>query len=215
MRVQNAPRYQGKIASWKDEQGFGFIAPNGGGPNVFVHIKSFSRQGARPQVDDIVTYHLGANDKGQARADNVAFVRAPASPQIPASSSGQASYIAATIFLVGLSVATWIGKAPASLLAAYLTVSVIAFIVYAADKSAARKRQRRTPESRLHMLALFGGWPGALVAQQVFRHKTSKESFRNGFWLTVFLNCCALAWLMSSYGADVRMSIEGLRLPTL
>jgi hypothetical protein len=31
MNSLNNPRYQGKITSWKGEQGFGFIAPNGGG----------------------------------------------------------------------------------------------------------------------------------------------------------------------------------------
>lgn len=32
-------RYQGRITKWKDDQGFGFIAPNGGGEPVFVHVK--------------------------------------------------------------------------------------------------------------------------------------------------------------------------------
>src|SRR5690348_9779601 len=56
MRERKAPRYQGTITSWKDEQGFGFIAPNGGGPAVFVHIKAFARRGVRPTEHAIVTY---------------------------------------------------------------------------------------------------------------------------------------------------------------
>lgn len=75
MNARKPPRYQGKITSWKDEQGFGFITPNGGGATVFVHIKSFSSRGARPANDSIVTYELSANDKGQPRAENVAFAR--------------------------------------------------------------------------------------------------------------------------------------------
>ncbi|MGD9578618.1 MAG: DUF1294 domain-containing protein, partial [Syntrophorhabdus sp.] len=35
------------------------------------------------------------------------------------------------------------------------------------DKSAARNERWRTQESRLHLFALIGGWPGALVAQKL------------------------------------------------
>jgi len=47
----------------------------------------------------------------------------------------------------------------------------------------------------LHFMAVIGGWPGALVAQEVFRHKSRKLSFRLVLWTTVALNCGALAWL--------------------
>ena len=40
----------------------------------------------------------------------------------------------------------------------------------------------------LHGLSLIGGWPGALIAQQVLRHKSRKEEFRFVFWLTVVIN---------------------------
>jgi cold shock CspA family protein len=74
MSSQKNPRYQGRISAWKDDQGFGFITPNGGGPTVFVHIKSFVRQGIRPSGNEIVTYDLTVNEKGQPRAENVAYV---------------------------------------------------------------------------------------------------------------------------------------------
>ncbi len=47
---------------------------------------------------------------------------------------------------------------------------------------------RRVPEKTLHLLALFGGWPGALMGQRVFRHKTQKFGFRIVFWLCVTLH---------------------------
>ena len=56
------------------DQGFGFITPNGGGPQVFVHIRSFSRQARRPECGEIVTYELATNDKGRARAENTSYV---------------------------------------------------------------------------------------------------------------------------------------------
>lgn len=78
-----------------------------------------------------------------------------------------------------------------------LVASVVAFGVYGFDKRAARDGRRRVPESTLHLLGLAGGWPGAFVAQQVFRHKTRKAGFQVVFWLTVAANCGALWWWMS------------------
>lgn len=88
-------------------------------------------------------------------------------------------------------------------LAGYLLVSAITFMAYAADKSAARQGRWRVPEASLHLLALLGGWPGALLAQRMFRHKTRKQPFRTVFWLTVLLNCLALAFLAYTAGRGV------------
>ena len=79
----------------------------------------------------------------------------------------------------------------------YLVASAFTFAVYAADKAAARRGARRTPESALHLLSVAGGWPGALIAQQVLRHKSSKGAFQLVFWTTVAVNCAAVAWLLS------------------
>lgn len=72
------------------------------------------------------------------------------------------------------------------------------FLAYGIDKSAAKRWRRRIPENVLHALALAGGWPGALLGQTVFRHKTVKRSFQAVFWITVIANCAAVAgvvWL--------------------
>jgi uncharacterized membrane protein YsdA (DUF1294 family) len=84
---------------------------------------------------------------------------------------------------------------PRIVAAVYLAASVAAAIAYGLDKSAAQRGAWRTRESTLHVLSLAGGWPGALVAQSVFRHKSRKPSFRVAFWATVALNCGALVWL--------------------
>ena len=60
------------------------------------------------------------------------------------------------------------------------------------DKISAESGRWRTPETTLHLFALIGGWPGALLAQRKYRHKTRKVSFRRVFWMTVALNCAAL-----------------------
>ena len=84
------------------------------------------------------------------------------------------------------------------LLMAYLAMSVITYLAYASDKSAARRSKRRTPEKTLHLLALCCGWPGALLAQRRLRHKSSKPSFLAVFWLTVVVNLMAVAWLLGA-----------------
>jgi len=77
--------------------------------------------------------------------------------------------------------------------ALYGVASVGAFVAYGIDKAAARRQAARISERTLLVLGLIGGWPGGLVAQQVFRHKTRKRSFRRAFWATVGVNILALA----------------------
>jgi len=86
---------------------------------------------------------------------------------------------------------------PKGILALYLAASAASIVVYAVDKSAATHGRWRVSESTLHLLALIGGWPGALVAQQIFHHKSRKASFQAAFLLTVVLNCAFLLWFWS------------------
>lgn len=73
-------------------------------------------------------------------------------------------------------------------LAIYVVASLLTFVLYWRDKHSALKDRWRTPETTLHFFELAGGWPGALVAQQVFRHKTRKLSYQLAFWLIVVLH---------------------------
>jgi uncharacterized membrane protein YsdA (DUF1294 family)/cold shock CspA family protein len=202
-------RYQGKITSWKDDQGFGFITPNGGGNQVFVHIKSFSNRRRRPIGNDIVTYNLGTNAKGRSQAERVEFItQHAASPRSPGHSNF--TLVLAAAFLIAIAGAFAAGKLPLAVLAFYLIASVIAFLAYALDKSAAKNDRWRTRESTLHFFALAGGWPGALAAQRLLRHKSRKQSFQIVFWTTVVLNCGALGWLFLSSGAVAIRAILGV-----
>lgn len=74
----------------------------------------------------------------------------------------------------------------------YLILSLLCFVLYALDKSAAIGGRRRISEKSLILCGLFGGWPGALLAQQVLRHKTKKRSFLFLFWISVILNLFVL-----------------------
>jgi uncharacterized membrane protein YsdA (DUF1294 family) len=70
-------------------------------------------------------------------------------------------------------------------LAAYVTMSGVAVALYAADKRRATRGQWRISEATLHLVELLGGWPGALVAQNVLRHKRQKAAYMLVFWIIV------------------------------
>jgi uncharacterized membrane protein YsdA (DUF1294 family) len=87
-------------------------------------------------------------------------------------------------------------------LGSYFGLSLMSFVAYAIDKSAARKGTWRISESNLHVLDFLGGWPGGWIAQKILRHKTSKPSFQRIYWVTVALHCACVGWLLSPYGRD-------------
>ena len=80
---------------------------------------------------------------------------------------------------------------PAWVAVVYVVASVMAFVAYGVDKSAAVNRRWRVSESVLLTFGLLGGWPGAILGQTTFRHKTRKLRFQQAFWGTVALNVVA------------------------
>jgi uncharacterized membrane protein YsdA (DUF1294 family)/cold shock CspA family protein len=201
-------RRQGKIAKWNDERGFGFISSSEGGDSVFVHISSLPRYDRRPSVNEAVSYILAFDVNGRPQASDVRFIVGPSSTtpmrQIPR--SGIAVPIAfAVSFLVALAALAALGWIEISWLALYYGGSIITYGSYARDKTAAQNAGRRTPESTLHLMSLVGGWPGALMAQVLLRHKTRKPSFLIGYWFTVIINCIALGVIVGKGVSPVKI----------
>lgn len=192
-------RYQGKITSWKDEQGFGFITPNAGGKPVFVHIKSFSNLRRRPEPGELVSYALSTDAKGRLSAANAKFIDQRTVSAAP-TWSDNLQLIVAVFFLMILFLAVLFRLLPSFVFGLSIVLSIITFAIYAMDKLAARKGMWRIKEDTLHLFALFGGWPGALIAQKLLRHKSKKLAFQLIFWMTVVLNCFALGWLCTVAG---------------
>ncbi len=81
----------------------------------------------------------------------------------------------------------------------YGVASVVCFIVYAVDKSAAVEHRRRISERTLLLAGLACGWPGGLLAQRWLRHKTAKTSFQIAFWCCAVVNVAAVWWLCTLY----------------
>ena len=81
---------------------------------------------------------------------------------------------------------------------ALVGIGIVAAGAHGVDKSAAVNNRWRIQESTLQFVGLVGGWPGALFAQDAFRHKSRKAKFQSVFWVTVVLNCAGLAWLLAT-----------------
>jgi len=71
-------------------------------------------------------------------------------------------------------------------------VSGLTAILYFWDKRAAIKGRRRIPEKTLLICSTLGGWPGALAAGQLLRHKTQKASYRIKFSICSSVNIVSL-----------------------
>jgi len=202
-------RFGGFVKSWNDDRAFGFIEADQGGQEVFVHIKAFPARAGRTQLKQRVTFEIELNREGKKRAKNVEIERRPISSK-PRHNNGPAQWGTASLFaipafaLVYLLVAfAW--RVPNGYAALYAGASVVCFGAYAVDKSAAVAGRWRIPESTLLFLGLAGGWPGAIVAQQVLRHKSNKASFRSAFWNTVVLNVVAFVGINSPFMSAFRV----------
>lgn len=194
-------RFAGRITEWNDDKGFGFVVPSGGGTRAFVHISQFQRGARRPVAGDFISYLPVVDERGRTNARQV---RHPVEKLPSAKARSRGSRIpraALGIGALGFAVAAWAkGYLPFGLLAVYLGMSGLSYLMYWHDKEAAQlgRRRERTPEHHLHLADLCDGWPGALIAQRQFHHKTVKQSFQTGFWWTVVLNLAVNACLMKS-----------------
>jgi uncharacterized membrane protein YsdA (DUF1294 family)/cold shock CspA family protein len=201
-------RTKGKLTSWNDEKGFGFITPSAGGKKVFIHIKAFGNRNRRPDINQLVTYALSSDKQGRPCAIKATLAGDRLLDKTK-QKNGSQPIVASALFLVIVGVSVLLDRIPPLILSLYLVASLLTFIMYALDKSAAKKGSWRTQESTLHLLSLAGGWPGALIAQHKLRHKSKKQSFRSVFWVTVLLNCGAFVWLFTPTGTTTLQSLIG------
>jgi uncharacterized membrane protein YsdA (DUF1294 family)/cold shock CspA family protein len=192
-------RFEGVVKNWNDDRGFGFIEPAKGGQELFVHVKAFPMAFGRPTVGTKVTFEVEPTNDGKKRAIKVQPISAakpattPSNRRASTSKGWETSSIVALAFFgVSYLVLTLVWKLPLLVGAAYLGMSIVCAGFYWHDKVSARRGEWRTSEGALILMGTMCGWPGAIVAQQLLRHKTTKQSFRTMHWFSVGLNLTVL-----------------------
>lgn len=169
-------RKTGALQRWDPAKGFGFIEAQ---PRpIFVHRRAFDAHADPPEVGDHIAYVVGRDAQGRPCATEAAVVQR--SGRRWWSLLGLLPWLA----LPGLALARW-GPAGWGLAGGMLALSALTFVLYRADKRKSQTGAWRTPEAKLHLLELLGGWPGAFVAQRVLRHKLTKRSYQAIFWIVV------------------------------
>lgn len=200
--------HKGQLIRWKDDRGFGFIQPDDGSQEVFLHITALKDVNHRPQVGDLICYQLTARKDGKVRACNASIegvISKSSSSTAPNKSISRnvdksTSLVLKTLLL---SLLPGLGSIHLALttgnpipLILYPVMSFITFALYADDKSRAQQGRWRRQENILHLCEFMGGWLGAFVAQQKLHHKSSKVSYQVVFWMIAILHIVFwLNWL--------------------
>lgn len=187
-------RLQGKITKWNDEKGFGFVLSNNGKIETFVHISAIKDRSTRPAVSKLISYEIVKDASGREQAANVSYVKVNR-PTSTHTEKHDFSYsflvfmLLVSVFIVERTLGDFL---PVEYLFVFLMANLIVFLYYYIDKGAALRGAWRKSEDSLHLLSLIGGWPGAYIAQKLFRHKTKKSSFQWVYKLTVLIHCTVI-----------------------
>jgi uncharacterized membrane protein YsdA (DUF1294 family)/cold shock CspA family protein len=192
MASESEERIDGTLTSWNDQRGFGFLTPGGGGQSIWVHIKAFELKRGRPHEGEHFTFEIEQYLDGSRQARSVRAVPVTKGPKqkrrFLAYAADTVGLLAIPAFagIVALVCTHW--HVPIWIAWIYVVLSVFCYIVYSVDKTAATNRTWRVSENALLAWGLVGGWPGAIIAQRLLRHKTRKASFIAAFWGSVMLN---------------------------
>lgn len=183
---------------WNDERGFGFVRPDQGDRDFFVHISAF-RKGLRrrPASGDFVQYQIAREVGDRKRIAYAVLEGVPIQPE-EAQPRGPWDRLRRWLIYVAIRLpillscwVLWKTHNPIPLFL-YVFLSALTILFYGADKKRALRNRWRIPEVYLHILELLGGWPGALLAQKDFRHKLTKGTYQKVFWAIVALH--GLVW---------------------
>ena len=186
---------EGTLVAWKDDRGFGFIQPESGDKDVFIHIKAFQHVNYKPKIGDIVYYRTEVDATGRIRAceANVKgqkIVKRKPEKGRKKQNGDEIGYLLTAIIFLPFVFSVYLGFDRKILipLFVYTGMSLVSYFVYFIDKEKAKNKHWRIPETLILLLDLLGGWPGGLAAQRILRHKNKKIFFQVLFWLIVLLH---------------------------
>ena len=205
-------KQSGTLKRWDDARGFGFIVDRKG-RDIFVHVTAFGKIRSRQKDGDKVLFRVEPDAAKGVRAIDVERCWRPAHLLLP---EFLLPLLVVAVFygafwLFFSKNAFWVFLSPL-----LIFIAVLTFIMFGLDKRAALNERQRVPENTLHFLSLAGGWPGALLARPLFRHKTRKQPFRTIFWLVVVINIALVgAFVFSFQAAPLRDWLDGQALSWL
>ncbi len=61
---------KGVLKTWKEDRGFGFIKPDDGGKDIFIHISALKGVSRRPITGDVIHYQVAKDNRGKYKAIN-------------------------------------------------------------------------------------------------------------------------------------------------
>ena len=201
----------GKVIEWNDARGFGFVSAVGDAKatgRVFFHVRDYEQGPRRPEVGELVKFAAARRDDGRWQATRVrravtSAARRPPSPPGPMHrppapgrpASAPALMALVLAYVTGIAFALHADRLPDLLPFWLIAANGLTLLFYYGDKTAAQRGEGRVAESTLHLLEAAGGWPAALLAQRLFRHKTRKASYRSRFRTMVVLHIAIMATL--------------------
>ncbi len=190
---ERSPRQEGRLTGWNGARGFGFLRPPEGGPDAFAHVSAFASDDRHIEEGLLYTYNVTQDGNGRIRAADIRPVR-PGAEAVPVWKKllvrAPRLLVIPAFAFIALAVASNVNVSP-NWWIVYGVASLACFAGYALDKRAAENRNWRISETILLLVGLVGGWPGAIIAQEIFRHKTKKIAFRTLFWMSVAINMAA------------------------
>ena len=158
LELETGRPYQGRIINGNDEKGYGFIQLMPGCQASRVLLREHEQA-----IMEEGIYDIAENSQ-------------------PKKLEGYLYAFLDVLYFLGLTLIS----IPLAISSAIISVLTVALYRY--DKRAAEQGTQRIPNSALHLASLLGGWPGALIARPLLRHKLNQKRFRSFFWASIVAN---------------------------
>ena len=174
---------QGIVVHYNKEKGYGFIDSEEHDENIFIHYSEIENASKLSQGQS-VKFQVKKTSKGLSAINLEAGVK----QYSPYLIFGGVSFLTTSVSFALL----YQNIQP--ILAYFIAINFTTFLLYGYDKFISSGEKLRVPEYNLHALALLGGSPAGLSAQNFFRHKTVKGSFQLIYWLIVVVQIALFYW---------------------